>query len=101
MPRQNIVWSPSQRNLASVVNSRVCLAILRIFREVRLGVERHAFDVIVRPLWPALRLEQRAMQAALASSVGTALITAPRIAILPDSSAEEAETEMPAWLAAM
>ncbi len=101
MPRQNIGWSPSQRNLASVVNSRVCLAILRIFREARLGVERHLFDDIVRPLWPALRLEQRAMKAALVASAGTVLITGPRIALLPDSSTEDAETEMPAWLAAM
>jgi transitional endoplasmic reticulum ATPase len=68
MPRLQSCWTPEGPEPINVANSRVCLVLLRIFRDVPMGIEPREFDDVVKPFWPILRLERKLVQAGLRAS---------------------------------
>lgn len=51
------LWSITGKDPVSIANKRICLALLRIFRNVRLSVTPSDHDDIAAPFWPLLRDE--------------------------------------------
>ena len=68
MPRSQSYWTPEGPEPINVANSRVCLVLLRIFRNVPMGIEPREYDDIAKPFWPILRLERRHLQTGLRAS---------------------------------
>ena len=67
MAKRTQFWSPTAGDSVSQANNHVCLAILRIFRQVSLPIERHSYDDLGRPFWPLIRLERAQLRRALLS----------------------------------
>lgn len=68
MPRSQSCWAPEGPEPINIANSRVCLVLLRIFREVPMGIESREFDDVAKPFWPILRLERKLLQSGLRAS---------------------------------
>ncbi len=68
MVKRSTEWAPGGSDALAIANSRVCLALLRIFRQVPLALERQHYDDLARPLWRAIRPEKRALQKGLQAS---------------------------------
>ena len=101
MPRPSVTWSPNRRDIVSVANCRITLAFLRIFREVRVGVAEPSYDDIARPLWPAMRLERKALQLALISSRSTMGSRSGARRKSTRHSDDDPESGPPTWLAGL
>lgn len=55
MGTHDLQWSSKGTDPVSVANKRICLALLRIFRNVPLNTSRGDYDDIAAPFWPLLR----------------------------------------------
>jgi hypothetical protein len=65
LPRPPVIWSPCRRGVVSTVNCRINHAVLRTYREVRLNPDPNSLGDPASALWPAIRLERKALQVAL------------------------------------
>lgn len=94
MAKHNQIWSPTASDSVSQANNHVCLAILRIFRNVSLSLDRHDYDDLGRPFWPLIRLERAHLRRALLSwDPERALAAAGR-----RETSQRDEGGSPAWL---
>lgn len=90
--RKHVHWSPTANNPASVANNRVCLALLRIYREVAFNRTDLDAGETVRPLWPVIRLEIALLREALQE-------LHERQARAPAARASDRFLDLPAWAA--
>lgn len=69
MGRRNFQWSPSSNDPISISNNRVCLALLRIFRNVPLAIPVHSHDDVAKPFWPLIQMERALLDKGIQSSL--------------------------------
>lgn len=59
MPRCDDTWPPTSDAPNAVANSRVCLALLRVYRNVTLRTHDCDLSALARPFWPLLRRQRK------------------------------------------
>lgn len=65
MRRTDWNWDFDSSQVANVASMHVCLALLRIYRDVNLPGEKHDSSAIAAPFWPLLRHHAKALLTAL------------------------------------
>ena len=98
MRRTSINWSPNEHDAVSVANSRVCLAFLRIFRDVPVEIDRHSLDRVTKPMWPAIRLERGPFQRWLKAQSKVVNLFDGRRKKSLGSAVDSLDDDVPQWL---
>jgi hypothetical protein len=88
-------WRPDSSKPEDIANVRVCLALLRIYREVQLPHDEMDMTDVARPFWPLVRQHRALFKTAIEGTTakGRKLRPGPT-----RRSREETQEELAQWL---